>query len=71
LKDVPIVLVVEDEERLQEIVHDALRDGLASPGARLYLGFATSNPLQPLISHLWQSTFLYRVIDALALLSVF
>jgi CheY-like chemotaxis protein len=27
LKDVPIVLVVEDEEWLQEIVHDALREG--------------------------------------------
>ena len=27
LKDVPIVLVVEDEEQMQEIVHDALREG--------------------------------------------
>jgi CheY-like chemotaxis protein len=27
LKDVPIVLVVEDEEPLQEIVHDALKEG--------------------------------------------
>jgi CheY-like chemotaxis protein len=27
LKDVPIVLVVEDEEQLQEIVHDALEQG--------------------------------------------
>ena len=27
LQDVPIVLVVEDEESLQEIVHDALKDG--------------------------------------------
>ena len=27
MKDVPIVLVVEDEELLQEIVHDALKDG--------------------------------------------
>ena len=27
MKDVPIVLVVEDEELLQEIVHDALKEG--------------------------------------------
>ena len=27
MQDVPIVLVVEDEESLQEIVHDALKDG--------------------------------------------
>jgi CheY-like chemotaxis protein len=27
LQDVPIVLVVEDEESLQEIVHDALEEG--------------------------------------------
>jgi DNA-binding response OmpR family regulator len=27
LQDVPIILVVEDEESLQEIVHDALKDG--------------------------------------------
>src|SRR5882762_1199870 len=27
LRDVPIVLVVEDEESLQEIVHDALKEG--------------------------------------------
>ena len=27
MKDVPIVLVVEDEEQMQEIVHDALREG--------------------------------------------
>jgi DNA-binding response OmpR family regulator len=27
LQDVPIVLVVEDEESLQEIVHDALKHG--------------------------------------------
>ena len=27
MQDVPIVLVVEDEESLPEIVHDALKDG--------------------------------------------
>ena len=27
MRDMPIVLVVEDEESLQEIVHDALKDG--------------------------------------------
>ena len=27
MKNVPIVLVVEDEEPLQEIVHDALKEG--------------------------------------------
>jgi CheY-like chemotaxis protein len=27
MKDAPIVLVIEDEEPLQEIVHDALQEG--------------------------------------------
>ena len=27
LRDVPVILVVEDEEPLQEIVHDALKEG--------------------------------------------
>ena len=27
MKNVPVVLVVEDEEPLQEIVHDALKEG--------------------------------------------
>ena len=27
MEDVPVILVVEDEEPLQEIVHDALKEG--------------------------------------------